>query len=163
VRIGKYAVPVLLLLTIAVGTVAAAAYVVLTWTMTLPIAEHPRVYFYNEGTTTEANTMDITMNIFPDIKTIDEDAPWDIRSTGAGDIYIRVSAMDAEVAKVNITAYDGATTLFAIEWTSATADWGTGYDTVGTTDFDLWIEVTGATGITTGSASVTVDLKVEAP
>lgn len=161
VRIGKYAVPVLLLLTIAVGTVAAVAYVVLTMTFTLPIAEHPRVYFWNEGTTTEANTMGITMNIFPDITTIDEDAPWDIRASGAGDVYIRVSTMDAEVASVKIKAFN-TTTLFEVTWNSATTDWGTGYNT-SALDYDLWIEVVGASGITTGEASVTVDIKVEEP
>jgi len=164
VRIGKYAIPALLLITLAIGTVAAAAYVILTFTMTLPIAEHPRVYFWNEGTTTEANTFILSMDIFPNVTTIDENATWNIRSTGAGKIFIRVSAMDSEVDKLNITAYDGATTLFAIEWTGGTTDWGTGYDTgSGTTDFDLWIEVTGASGISSGTASVTVELKVEEP
>jgi len=138
--------------------------------MTLPIAEHPRVYFYNESLTPpadEANTMGITMNIFPDITTIDEDAPWDIRSTETADIFIRVSAMGAEVASVYIKADNGVDTPFEATWLTATTDWGTGYETTGTdispTDYDLWIEVKGATGITTGSASVTVDIKVESP
>jgi hypothetical protein len=164
VRIGRYAIPILLLATLAIGTVAAAAYVILTWTMTLTVSAHPRVHFWNGST--EANTMDIEMNIFPDIVTIDEDASWDIRSNDTGNMYIRVSSMDTvEVAKVNITAYetDPASPLFSLVWTGPTSSWSTTIGTGNDVDYNLWIEVTGAGTATGPETTITVEMKVESP
>jgi len=173
VRLGKYAVPVLLLATLAIGTVAAVSYVILTWTMTLTVVANPRVHFYNESETPPAdvaNTMDIAMNIFPDVITIEEDAVWDIRSTGAGNIYIRVSTMDTnEVAKLKIIAYeDGelASPLFTEEWTGPTTDWiGATAHMTAAADYNLWIEVTGASTATPSppTTTITLELKVETP
>jgi len=165
VRIGKYTLPALLLVSLAVGTVAAAAYVVLTWYMSLTVLASPRVHFWDGSSA--ANTMTITMNIFPDVRTIDEDAAWNIRSNGTGNIYIRVSAMDtADVAEVRIKAYVGATTLFDQAWSTSTTDWSGPYATTGSVAspaiYDLWIEVLGA-GTAFGTTSITVDLKVESP
>lgn len=163
VRIGKYAVPALLLLAITVGTVAAVAYVVLTWTISMTVADNPRVHFWDG--TTAANTMTIYMDIFPSIKTVETDAVWDIRSDDTGDIYIRVSAMDtSDVTEVTIIAYvtDPASPLFDETWTASTTTWSGPYTTAATTDYNLWIEVTAA-GTATDPASITVDLKVENP
>ena len=178
VRIGKYAVPILLLLTIAVGTVAAVSYVVLTWTISLTVAPHPRVFFYNSALTApddEANTMEIPLNIFPSITTIDEDSPWDIRSEGTGDIYIRVSVMDTtEVTDLKIIAYTGvdhtviANQLFDEDWTGpdAAGVWRGGFGTTGTeaspVDYNLYIEVTGDE-FADADVDITVELKVESP
>ena len=163
VRIGKYAVPALLLLAITVGTVAGAAYVILQWTISMTVLDNPRVHFW-DGTNAE-NTMTITMNIFPSIRTIDEDALWDIRSDSAGDIYIRVSAMDtSDVTEVVIKAYvsDPDTPLFDVTWAASTTTWSGPYNTAASTDYNLWIEVLAA-GTAIDPASITVDLKVESP
>jgi len=174
VRIGKYAIPVLLLATIAIGTVAAVSYVILTWTISLTVGDYPRVHFY-DGVSVEANTMDIDMNIFPLIKTVETDAAWDIRSEGTGDIYIRVSVMDTtEVTDLKIIAYTGAdhtviaNQLFDEDWTGPDAAdvWRGGFGTTGSevspVDYNLYIEVTGDE-FADADVDITVELKVESP
>jgi len=161
VRIGKYFVPALLLISLAVGTVAAVAYVVLTWTISLTVAPNPRVHFWDGSTA--ANTMTITMGIFPSIRTIDEDAAWDIRSVTAGNIYIRVSTMDtSDVTQVKIKAYNATATLFDVDWSTSTTTWSGPFLTATGKDYNLWIEVQAASS-PTGPASISVDLKVESP
>jgi len=164
VRIGKYGIPVLLLLTIAVTTVVAVAYVILTWTMSLTVSATPRVHFWDGASA--ANTMDITMNIFPNARTIDENNDdWDIESVTAGNIYIRVDSMDtSDVAELRIKAFVGAVDLFDLTWTDADAE-GTFHGPYATDDatiYDLWIEVLAA-GTATDPASIALELKVESP
>jgi hypothetical protein len=168
VRIGKFAIPILLLLSILGGTVAAVAYVVLTWTVTLPVAANPRVHFWDGSNA--ANTMEITMNIFPSIRTIDENNDdWDIRSNDVGNVYIRVDAMNTTaISEVVIIAYvsDPASPLFDLTWTSADAEgsWQGPYSTAATTDYNLWIEVLAdAQAYPTSEESIAVELKVEEP
>jgi len=161
--LGKYAIPVLLLATLAIGTVAAVAYVVLTWTVSLTVAANPRVHFWDGAA---QNTMDLEMNIFPSIRTIDENNDdWDIKSVLAGDISIRVDTMDiSDVEELRIKAYIGGTTLFDETWNAADAA-GTfrgPFTTDDDTTYDLWIEVL-ANSTATDPASIKVELKVESP
>jgi hypothetical protein len=114
--------------------------------------------------------MTVAMNIFPNIRTIDENITtpidWDIRSVTAGNIYIRVSAMDTlDVTEVVIKAYKTGSVgspLFSKTWSAQTTDWGTAYLTEASTDYHLWIEVEAA-GTATDPASITVEMKVENP
>ena len=167
VRIGKYTIPALLLASLAIGTVAAVSYVILTFTISLPVAANPRVHFYNATADAVANTMTIELNIFPNIRTIDENNEKKIRSVDAGDLYIRVSAMDtADIAEVIIVAYETvpATDLFNQTWTGPTATWSGPYTTDDDTDYNLWIEVAATSGATPpGPATITVELMVENP
>lgn len=168
VRIGKYAVPVLLLATMVIGTVSAVAYVVLTWQLSLTVAANPRVHFWNGSAA--SNTMTVAMNIFPNIRTIDENittpVDWDIRSVTAGNIFIRVSAMDtSDTTEVLIKAYKTGqvgSPLFSQTWNAQTTTWSGPYLTEDSTDYHLWIEVAGA-GTATDPASITVEMKVEGP
>jgi len=169
VRIGKFAIPILLLLAILGGTVAAVAYVVLTWTMTLPVGANPRVHFFSSVTGAE-NSMEITMNIFPDIRTIDENNDeWDIRSVTTGDISIRVDAMNTTaISELVIIAYvsDPASPLFSLTWTDADAanSWHGPYTTADGTDYNLWIEVfADPLAQPATEESIAVELKVESP
>ena len=163
VRIGKYAVPVLLLLTIAIGTVAAAAYVVLTWTISLTVASHPRVAFWDGGSV--QNSLTLSMNIFPEIRTIDEDLTgWDIRSNATGDVYIRVPTLDTnDIDELVITAYNATDNLFDLTYTDVDNDW-TGPFTTPTAaeDYDLRIEVLAA-DTATDPAQIIIEMKVESP
>jgi len=168
VRIGKYAIPVLLLATLTIGTVSAVAYVVLTWQLSLTVAPNPRVHFWNGAAA--SNTMTVAMNIFPSIRTIDENITtpidWDIKSVAAGNIFLRVSAMDtADVTEVIIKAYKTGqvgSPLFSQTWSAQTTTWSGPYLTAASTDYHLWIEVQAA-GSATNPASISVEMKVESP
>ena len=110
--------------------------------------------------------MTMSMNIFPSITTIDENNDdWDIRSVTAGNISIRVSAMDtSDVTSVKIIAYvsDPASPLFDQTWTASETTFRGPYLTAASTDYNLWIEVEAA-GTATDPAEITVELKVENP
>jgi len=164
VRIGKYAVPILLLATLAIGTVAAVAYVVLTWSISMTVAANPRVHFWDG---TAANTMALSMNIFPDIRTIDEDNDvWDLRSVTAGAVYIRVESMNTTaINELRIRAFNGTGDLFDLTWNSADSAgvFQGPYVTSASNDYDLWIEVEATSVATKTPETITVQLKVEEP
>jgi len=164
VRIGKYTIPALLLISLAIGTVAAVAYVILTYTMTATVVANPKVSFIKWSNGTKANTFAYSVNIFPSIKTVDENTTYGIwnsdsaiHSTG-----LRVSAITNQAANIGsfLVKVSNATTV----WSITTV--GSSFTTVALSPgkYTIWIEVTGAAGATPGASSVfTVDMKVENP
>jgi len=163
VRIGKYTIPTLLLLSLAIGTVAAVAYVVITYTMTATVVANPKVSFFTWVGGAKSNTFSYAVNIFPNVKTVDENLTqgiwnWDtvVHSTG-----LRVSDItnQANIASF-LVKVSNATDIWSITTVSST------YTTVnlGPGKYTIWIEVTGASGATVGQSCVfTVDMKVMSP
>jgi hypothetical protein len=168
VRIGKYAIPALLLVALTVGTVAAAIYVILQFTVTVTVEEFPRVNFYNWGTGDRTNTFSESFNIFPNVTTIQENATHGIYSETAGTCYLRISSISntTNLERVNVTVYNGGQ-LKSIVWNygeSLPQSWGTGFTTAATTYYTIWMEVTGASVAYPGKATdITVEMKVESP
>ena len=164
VRIGKYTIPALLLLALAIGSVVAVAYVVLTSTMTATVVPNPKVCFV-QWPATKANTFSYGFNIFADIQTIDDNVThgiwnWD---TGAHDISLRVSDITNEgtnIASFKVKVYNASTTIAEI--TSVGTSWSGPYSIPGLTKYTIGINVT-ATGSPSGSSVFTVDMKVENP
>jgi len=167
VRIGKYAIPALLLAILAIGTVAATVYVILTWTMTLPVVAFPRANFYEWSTTTRINTFDESFNIFPDVTTIQDNATHGIYSTDPGDCSMRIESITtpANIAEVYIKVFNSTHTILEITYTTDGNAWmpfTTATATEATEIYTIWIEVTGATGAS-GSSGVDLEMRVETP
>lgn len=162
VRIGKYAVPVLLLLVLAVGTVAATVYVVLTWTMTLTVVDYPRANFYEWSGATRTNTFDEAFNIFPDVKTIQDNATHGVYSTSPGPCSMHIASMvnDTNIAEVYVKVFNSSDTILEIWWTTNSTSWVP--FTTATDIYTIWLEVTGAAGAS-GSSRVDLEMRVETP
>ena len=165
VRIGKYTIPALLLLALAIGSVAAVAYVVLTSTMTATVVDNPKVCFIKWQDGSKQNTFAYGFNIFANIQTIDDNVThgiwnWD---TGAHDISLRVSDITNEgqnIASFKVKVYNASATI--AEVTSVGTSWSGPYSIPGLTKYTIGINVT-ATGSPSGSSVFTVDMKVENP
>lgn len=168
VRIGKYAIPVLLLITLAVGTVTAVLYVILTSTTTVTVVANPNVSFYDWSSSLRTNTFSESFDIFPAITTIQTNASNGIYSETASNVSIRISAISntTNIESVNVTLYDGGQ-LSTIEWTFNAAlpqVWSATFETTDTTYYTIWMEVEARSVATAGFASIiTVDMKVENP
>lgn len=170
VRIGKYAVPALLLLTVIIGSVAAVAYVVLRFTVTSTVQANPKVCFYEWATATKKNNFNYAFNIFPALKTIEENATHGIYSwdTVSHTCYLRISGItnSANIQTAYIKVYKDAVTVVAITWNSGDPlpqTW-ISFTASANTKYTIWIEVTATSGATVGQSSViTVEMKVENP
>lgn len=171
VRIGKYSVPALILLAIAVGSVAAVAYAVLQFTLSATVVANPKVCFIKWADGTKANTFSQSFNIFPSIKTIDENASygiwsWDTVATHVASLRISGITNSANVQTVYLKVYNSTATVVTITWNSGDAlptSW-TSFTAAINTKYTIWFEVTATSGATVGQTSViTVDMKVENP
>jgi len=167
VRIGKYTIPALLLLSLIIGTVSATVYVVLQFTASVTVQANPKVSFYQWATKTKKNTFTETFNIFPSIKTIDDNATHGIfcDDTASHICYLRINGMTNSAniqtvyvklvgTAVEITWNSGGT--LPTSWVQFTAAAGAKYT--------ILVEVTATSGATVGQASaITFDMKVENP
>jgi hypothetical protein len=162
----------LLISSLLIATVSAVAYVTLTWTTTATVQANPKVCFvlWPAGTT-KANTFDYGVNIFPSIKTVDENITYGIQNwdSAAHTVSMRISSITNQATNIqSITTYvktlDGVTTKITVSFTdggslpttylSFTAD--------ATTYYLIWAEITAKSGAT-GSSVITYELKVENP
>jgi len=84
IRMGRYTIPALLLVAIMVGSVIAAAYVVLYWENTFHVKANPDVCFFEWATGTKANSLTFDFDIFPGITTTDENMTYGIGHFGTG-------------------------------------------------------------------------------
>ena len=169
-RIGKYSVPALLLLALAITSVAAVAYVVMQWTITATVAANPKVCFIKWADSTKANTFNYNVNIFPSIKTIDENLTygmwnWD---TAVHTTSLRISSItnSGNIATVTIYVKLGVTTVATVTWSSGDSlpTSYVSFSTDASTKYTVWTEVTATSGAVVGQTSViTVDMKVENP
>jgi len=167
VRIGKYAVPALLLLALTVGTAAAAVYVILQFTTTVTVKANPAVCFYEWATVTKKNSFSETFNIFPSVKTVDDNATHGIYNwqTSGRVAYLRIFSItnSGNVQRVYMKVVG---TTVEITWNSGDAlptSW-TSFTAAAGTKYTIWIEVTATSTATVDTSSViTFDMKVENP
>jgi len=163
VRIGKYAIPVLLLLTLAVGTVAAAYYVILTWTTSLTVAANPKVHFIKWQDGSSQNTFSESFTIFPLLKTVMENASHGIKSVTGGTSSIQISSIGTptNIASIHIKIYNSTVAIYEKTWSSPPTP-PSGFESFTTAtgkNYAIWLDVTGASGAT-GSSSIAFELKV---
>jgi hypothetical protein len=162
---------VLLITSLLIATVSAAAYVNLQWTMTATVVANPKVCFFAwSAPTTKLNTFDYAVNIFPSIKTIDENIThgvwnWDIESHVTSMRWYSLTN-SGNIASLNVTVYNSTTTIYTQYWSSVPT-LPTGFvefspSLMAGGKYAIWIEIS-ATGGATGSSVFTFEMKVENP
>jgi hypothetical protein len=168
VHIRKYTIPLIPLLLIIVGSVAAAAYIALQFTITMNTQPYPKVTFWQWSTSEKKNTFDYSANIFASIKTVDENITHGIFNDDSAQhqCYLRIKSLSnpTNVAKLNITIYSSTSTILTKEWTqfgTLPTQWEA-FTTASNAKYAIWIEVT-ATASPSGSSTFGIEIKENNP
>jgi len=162
---------VLLITSLLIATVSAAAYVNLQWTMTATVAANPKVCFFAwSAPTTKLNTFDYAVNIFPSVKTIDENIThgvwnWDTESHVTSMRWYSLTN-SGNIANLNVTVYNSTTTIYTQYWSSVPS-LPTGFvqfspSPMAGGKYAIRIEITATSGAS-GSSVFTFEMKVENP
>jgi len=163
---------VLLITSLLIATVSAAAYVTLQWTTTTTVVANPKVCFIKWSDGSKQNTFDYAVNIFPSIKTIDENIThgvwnWDTASHVTSMRWYSLTN-SGNIAKLNVTVYNSTTTIYTQYWTSVpslpTAWIQFSPSPMAGGKYAIRVEITATSGATPGQQSVfTFEMKVENP
>lgn len=164
----------LAVLCISVVGVSAAAYVVLQWTTNATVVANPQVCFFQQGTSTKANTFSYSVNIFPSIKTVDDNITyglWNWHASQTRDVYFRLASSNTNSSDVSWIKYyvylsDPASSLYSKNITDFTNfDWDVSATTVAAnTKYAIKVEIKAPTGATVGhTPSWTFEVKVVNP
>lgn len=169
VQIAKHSVPLIAILSlILVGSVLAAAYVTLQFTINANYQAYPKVTFWQWGTSTKTNTFGYSINFFAGLKTIDENVAYGIFNddTEQHSCNLRIASLStpSNIAKLRLKIYEGTNTILDKEWTqfgSLPTSWES-FTTAANTKYSIWIEVTGAAS-PSGSSTFTIELTENSP
>jgi hypothetical protein len=171
IRIGRYTISaLLLLLIIGSGVVFATAYVILQWTITATVVANPTVCFIRWSDGSKNNTFSYAVNIFPSIKTVDENITygvwnWDPLLSHA--CHMRLASTNTnstDVASINATIYITGTTIFTHKWTVLTDAAWSDFTPLANTKYTVWIEIECALGAGVGhTPTFSFEMKVENP
>jgi hypothetical protein len=162
----------LLITSLLIATVSAAAYVTLQWTNTATVAANPKVCFIRWSDNSKQNTFDYAVNIFPSVKTIDENITHGVWNgdTASHVVYMRWYSLtnSSNIASLNVTVYNSTTTIYSQYWSSVLT-LPTGFvqfspSPMANGKYAIWMEITATSGATPGQKSVfTFEMKVENP
>jgi len=161
----------LLITSLLIATVSAAAYVNLQWTMTATVAANPKVCFFAwSAPTTKLNTFNYAVNIFPSVKTIDENIThgvwnWDTASHVTSMRWYSLTN-SSNIANLNVTVYNSTTTIYTQYWSSVPS-LPTGFvqfspSPMAGGKYAIRIEISATSGAS-GSSVFTFEMKVENP
>ena len=159
---------VLLITSLLIATVSAAAYVTLQWTMTATVVANPKVCFIQWSNGSKQNTFTYSVNIFPSIKTVDENITygvenWDTVSHSCSMHLLSTNATTSYVTSINVTVYNATAQIFTKAWTSFPDTTWTDF-TPYPCNYTMWIEIQCAGTATVGNAvTFTFEMKVESP
>jgi len=165
----------LAVLCISIVSVSAAAYVVLQWTTNATVVANPQVCFFLQGTSTKENTFSYSVNIFPNIKTIDENITyglWNWHASETRNVYFRMASSNTNSSDVTSITYKvyltvPSSSLYSKTYTApfTDTDWDVSATTVAAnTKYAIYIEIQAASGATVGhTPSWTFEVKVENP
>jgi hypothetical protein len=162
IHLGRFSIPAVLLVAILVASVAAAAYVVLSATMTATVVANPKVSFFS-WPSTKLNTFAYSVNIFPLIKTVDENLTYGIWNSDTGVVHqtgLRVSSITQQGTNIEsflVKVYN-ATTVWSLTTVSSS------YTVVSLAPgkYTIWLEITGKSGAS-GNSVFTLDMQVFNP
>jgi len=175
VHIGKRSISLLtllfLMITITVTSVSATAYVVLTWTTTATVTANPKVCFYKWSDQTKANTFTYSVNVFPNVITIDENITYALYNwdSSAHNVYFRLASENTNTTDISwmyYKVYNGGTLFSKNEtnFNSPDTGWSTSYSATASTKYMIWISIKCASGAGVGhTPSMTFEVKVENP
>jgi len=160
----------LLISSLLIATVSVTAYITLTWTTTATVVANPSVCFVDWSTgTTKANTFAYTVNVFPNIKTVDENITYGIWNWNATNrnCYLRLASTtsnNTDITAINATIYITGTTVLTHRWTTLTDTAYYDFTAAGSTKYAIWIEIECASGAGVGhTPQFTFEIKVENP
>lgn len=175
-RLGKHVISLMLamILIVMIGTsvVVATAYVVLQWTNTATVVANPKVCFIKWADGSKVNTFPYTVNIFPSIKTVDENITYGLWNwdTSAHNVYFRLASENTnstDVAWCYYKVYNGGGTLFSkneSSFDSPDTNWSTAYSAALSTKYTIWMEIkAGASAGVGHTPTMTFEMKVENP
>jgi len=161
IHVGRFSIPALLLLATIVTSVAAVAYVVLQATINATVVANPKVCFL-EYPNTRRNTFTYAVNIFPGVKTVDENMTHGIYNfdTPPHTVGLRVSAISNSG---NIASWTLKVSNASDIWTlSSIAAFD--YKVLAKGVYKMSIEITAAGGAVVGQTSAfTLEMRVENP
>jgi len=161
----------LLITSLLIATVSAAAYVTLQWTTTATVSANPKVCFFAwSAPTTKLNTFDYAVNIFPSIKTIDENIThgvwnWDTASHVTSMRWYSLTT-STNIASLNVTVYNATATIYSEYWPSVpslpTSFVQFSPSPMASGKYAIRIEIAATSGAS-GSSVFTFEMKVENP
>lgn len=171
IKLGSLTISLLLLVAIAsTGIVLAVAYVILQWTATATVVANPSVCFVKWEDNTKHNTFSYAVNIFPSVKTLDENITygvwnWDTEQHTA---YIRWNSLTnpENIAALNLTIYNATATIYSQYWSSVPTfptSWSS-FNTAPNTKYTIIIIMEATASATVSSSSAfTFEMMVEEP
>jgi len=170
VSIARYSVPLVLFILMLVSTAAAAAYIVYQFNINATVEEYPKVTFWKWDTSEKKNTFEYSVNIFPSIRTIDENITYGIYcdDTSAHTCSLRISSLTSasNIAAIKIVIYNSTATILTKEWTdfsSLPTAWEEFVVAAGK-KYSIHIEIEASSGATVGQTSTfTFEMKIEEP
>ena len=163
---------ILLMSSLLIATVSAVAYVSLTWTITTPVVANPQVCFIKWSDGSKENTFTYSVNIFPSIKTVDENITygvWNWNATVSRTIYFRLASTntnETDVDSYNFTVYNGGQLYTKLETNlnSPSLAWSSAVTAVNNTKYTIWMEIQcQSTAVVGHTPSFTFEMKVENP
>lgn len=169
IKFGRLTISLLLLMVIALtGTVLAVAYIVLHWTATATVVANPSVCFVKWEDNTKHNTFSYAVNIFPSVKTLDENITYGVWNwaTQPRTAYIRWNSLTnpENVAGLNLTIYNATATIYSQYWSSTPTfptSW-VSFNTAPNTKYTILIMIEASESATVGSSSTfTFEMMVE--
>jgi len=162
---------VLLMSSLLIGTASAVAYVTLQWTTTATVAANPKACFIKWSDETKANTFTYSVNVFPSIKTVDENITYGIWNDDGSTrtVYFRLASENTnttDVTSLNFTVYDGGQLYTKLEsnFDNPSLAWSSGVTLAASTKYTIWIEIQCPSGAGVGhTPQFTFEMKVENP
>jgi hypothetical protein len=161
----------LLMSSLLIATASAVAYVTLQWTATATVAANPKACFIKWSDGTKANTFTYGVNIFPNVKTVDENITYGIWNDDASTrtVYFRLASENTnttDITSLNFTVYNGGQLYTKLEsnFDSPSLAWSTGVTLAANTKYTVWMEIQCASGAGVGhTPQFTFEMKVENP
>lgn len=161
----------LLLIPLLVGLAGATAYVILEWQVNMTVTANPKVAFIKWQDSTKHNNFSYSVNIFPNIKTVDPNATFGVWNwdSSAHDIYFRLASENTnstDVAWFYYKVYDGGTLFSKNETNFDSPDtaWSSSVSATATTKYTIEVQVKCGSGAGAGhTPQLTLEMRVDNP
>ena len=160
------------LLPLLVGAVGATAYAVLEWQLSMTVVANPDVCFFAWAGGAKANNFTYTVNIFPNIITIDENVTYGVWewSGAIHTVYFKLASEttnSSDVLWAYFKVYNATGTLHSSNETNfdaPTTTWSAAESASANEQYTIQIQVKANATATTGhTPSITYQMKVDDP
>jgi len=148
-----------------IAVVSAAAYVQLQWTISATVSANPKASFWNWSGSSKANNFTYSVNIFPNIVTIDENITYGIFNDDAStrDCYMRIYSLttSSNINSINVTVHNVTGNLWTKEWSSfgsLPTSWEGPFTLIANAKYSIWLEIN-ATDSASGTSTFVMEMK----